>query len=133
MMSLAQNITPEIDELLGNVSSIKFITFDEISKQKQDQLIAEMNSVTDNNFTDIFRENTIKKTKIVSVRERGNVVTQAIIFNTTLATTSVFYVRGNFDPNKIREFSKTNQFEKLSNKLIQNYQKTPLTPSSNSN
>jgi hypothetical protein len=133
MMTVVQNISPEINDLFGNISGLKFISFDAISKEKQQLLISEMNLVTDNNFTDIFRENTIEKTKIVSVRENGNVVTQAIIFNSTLAKTSVFYLRGNFDPNKIREISKTNQFENLSSKLIQNYQKTPSTPGFNPN
>ena len=133
MMTLVQNISPEINNLFGNISGLKFISFDAISKEKQQLLISEMNLVTDNNFTDIFRENTIEKTKIVSVRETGNVVTQAIIFNSTLAKTSVFYLRGNFDPNKIREISKTNQFENLSSKLIQNHQKTPSTPGFNPN
>ena len=92
-----------------------------------------MNLVTNNNFTDVLRTNTIEKRKIVSVKEDGNVVTQAIIFNSTLAKTSVFYLKGRFDPDKIKELSKTNQFENLSSKLIQNYQSTPLTPGFNPN
>lgn len=133
MMALVQNISPEINNLFGNVNGFKFITFDAISEEKQRLLISEMNLITDNNFTDILRKNTVAKTKIVSVKENGNVVTQAIIFNSTLAKTSVFYLKGRFDPNRIKELSETNQFENLSSKLIQNYQKTPLTPGFNPN
>lgn len=82
--------------------------------------------VTENNFTDILRKNTIEETKIVSVKEDGVVVTQAIIFNSTLTKISVFYLKGRFDPNKIKELSETNQFENLSSKLLQNYQTTPI-------
>lgn len=133
MRTLVQNISPEINDLFGNVHDFKFITFDAISKEKQHSLIVEMNLVTNNNFTDILRKNTLDKTKIVSVKENGNVVTQAIIFNSTLSKTSVFYLKGRFNPNKIKELSETNQFENLSSKLIQNYQKTPLTPGFNPN
>jgi hypothetical protein len=50
-----------------------------------------------------------------------------------LAKTSVFYLKGRFDPNRIKELSETNQFENLSSKLLQNYQTTPLIPEFNSN
>lgn len=127
MRALLTNISPEINNLFGNVKDFKFITFNNISKQKQNLLINEMNLVTDNNFTDMLRSNQPEKTKIVSVKEDGDVVTQAIIFNSTLAKTSVFYLKGRFDPNQIKKLSDENQFENLSNKLIQNYKISPST------
>lgn len=127
MRSLLTNISPEINSLFGNVKDFKFITFNRISIIKQQQLINEMNLVTDNNFTDMLRSNQPDKTKIVSVKEDGDVVTQAIIFNSTLAKTSVFYLKGRFDPNQLKQLSEGNQFDNLSNKLIQNYQITPKT------
>ena len=126
MRTLLSNISPEINSLFNNVRDFKFITFNEISKAKQTELINEMNLVTTNNFTDVLRKNTLEKTKILSVKEDGDVVTQAIIFNSTLEKTSVFYLKGRFDPNRIKELSESNQFENLSSKLLQNYQKTPL-------
>lgn len=133
MRALVQNISPEINDLFGNVSDFKFITFNAISKEKQSSLISEMNLVTGYNFTDILRKNTRERTKIVSVKEDGNVVTQAIIFNSTLSKTTAIYLKGRFNPNRIKELSETNQFESLSSKLIQNYQKTPITPGFNPN
>ena len=133
MMTLVKNISPEINDLFGNVNDFKFITFSEISREKQNLIISEMNLVTDNNFTDILRSNAAEKTKIVSVKEVGNVVTQAIIFNSTLSETSVLYLKGRFDPNRIRLLSESNQFENLSEKLIQNYQSKPKTPGFNPN
>ena len=53
--------------------------------------------------------------------EDVDVVKQAIIFNSTLNKTSVFYLKGRFDPNQIRKLSETNQFENLSSKLLQQY------------
>ena len=133
MRALLTNISPEITNLFGNVKDFKFITFNDITSLKQSTLIEEMDLVTANNFTDILRTNALEKTKIISVKEDGEVVTQAIIFNSTLAITSVFYLKGRFDPNKLKQLSETNQFENLSNKLIQNYQTTPLTPGFNPN
>lgn len=130
MRSLLTSISPEINSLFSNVKDFKFITFNEISKEKQQSLIQEMNMVTGSRFTDILRVNTLGKTKIVSVLEHIDVVKQAIIFNSTLNKTSVFYLKGNFDPNQIKALSETNQFEVLSNKLLNNYSiQTPgITP-----
>ena len=133
MRALITSISPEINSLFGNVKDFKFITFNNISKTKQQTLIQEMDLVTANNFTDILRTNAVEKTKIISVIEDGDVVTKAIIFNSTLAKTSVFYLKGRFDPNKLKQLSETNQFENLSNKLIQNYKMTPITPGFNPN
>lgn len=133
MKALLTNISPEINNLFGNVNDFKFITFSEITKEKQQKIIEEINLVTSNNFTDILRTNTQEKTKIISVKENGDVVTQAIIFNSTLAKSSVIYLKGNFDPNRLRQLSETNQFESLSQKLIQNYQTSPKTPGFNPN
>ncbi|MEE9407098.1 MAG: DUF4252 domain-containing protein [Polaribacter sp.] len=136
MRALISTISPEVNNLIGNVNDLKFITFNDISKEKQTQLINEMNLVTNANFTDMLRSNQPEKTKIISVKEDGDVVIQAIIFNSTLAKTSVFYLKGRFDPNKIKQLSETNQFEELSSKLIQNYQvhtKQLITPGFNPN
>ncbi|KGL58716.1 DUF4252 domain-containing protein [Polaribacter sp. Hel1_85] len=133
MRALLTNISPEINNLFGNVKDFKFITFNDITTVKQNTLIQEMDLVTTNNFTDILRTNTVEKTKIVSVKEDGDVVTQAIIFNSTLAKTSVIYLKGRFDPNKLKQLSETDQFENLSNKLIQNYQPKAITPGFNPN
>ena len=133
MRALLTNISPEINNLFGNVKDFKFITFTDITAFKQQTLIQEMDLMTNNSFTDILSTNTVEKAKIISVKEDGNVVTQAIIFNSTLAKTSVIYLKGRFDPNKLKQLSETNQFENLSNKLIQNYQPKAITPGFNPN
>lgn len=133
MRALLTNISPEITSLFGNVKDFKFITFNEITALKQQTLIKEIDLVTANNFTDILSTNTKEKTKIISVKEIGDVVTHAIIFNSTLTKTSVIYLKGNFDPNKLKQLSETNQFENLSDKLIQNYQPKSITPGFNPN
>lgn len=135
MRALLTSISPEINSLFGNVRDFKFITFNEISAAKQINLIDELDLVTNDKFTDILRQNSPEKSKIISVKENGDVVTQAIIFTSTLQKTTVFYLKGNFDPNQLKQLSETGQFDNLSNKLMQNYQ-TPAsatTPGFNPN
>lgn len=122
MRALLGSISPEMGGIFNKVQDFKFITFNDISKQKQSELITQMNEVTANNYTDILRKNTTDQTKILSVIEDGDVVKKAIIFNSSLNKASVFYLQGSFDPNKLREISETNQFEDLSSKLLQQYQ-----------
>lgn len=122
MKALLSTISPDMNGIFNNIQDLKFITFNEISKEKQTQLIQSINAVTNSNYTDILRQNSIDKTKILSVIEDGDVVKKAIIFNSTLSKTSVFYLKGSFDPNKLKSLSETNQFDDLSNKLLQHYQ-----------
>lgn len=132
MKALLGSISPEMGGIFNNIQDLKFITFNNISAEKQSQLIQSMNAVTANKYTDILRQNKPEKTKIVSVIEDGDVVKKAIIFNSTLAKTSVFYLKGRFDPNKLKSLSETNQFDDLSGKLLQQYQ-SPVTPGFNPN
>lgn len=122
MRTLLGSISPEMGGVFNKIQDFKFITFSKISKQKQTELIQQMNTVTTNKYTDILHKNNVNATKILSVIEDGTVVKQAIIFNSTLAKTSVFYLKGSFDPNNLKKLSKTNQFENLSGKLLQHYQ-----------
>ena len=126
MRTLLTTISPEMKTLFGNVKDFKFITFNDISSRKQLQLLHEMNLITANNFTDMLRSNQPEKTKIISVKEKGDVITQAIIFNTTLAKTSVFYLKGTFNPAQIRKLAAESQFENLSNTLVKNYNTTAI-------
>lgn len=132
MKALLGSISPEMGGMFNNLHDLKFITFNEISKPKQQELVNQINLVTANRYKDILRQNEPEKTKILSVIEDGNVVKKAIIFNSTLAKTSVFYLKGSFDPNKLKKLSETNQFDNLSNQLIQQYQ-SPTTPGFNPN
>ena len=122
MRALLGSISPEMDGVFSNIHDFKFITFNKITPSKQLELIHQMNLVTATRYTDILRQNTPERTKILSVIEAGYVVKQAIVFNSTLEKTSVFYLKGSFDPNQLRKISETNQFEELSTKLLSNYQ-----------
>ncbi|WP_299012150.1 DUF4252 domain-containing protein [uncultured Polaribacter sp.] len=132
MYSILRNVSPEMGSFFQNISNVKFITFNNITRGKQLQLFKEINTITTGNFTDMILSNSRTQTKLVSVKENGPVVTQAIIFNSTLNKTTAFYLRGSFDPEKLRSLSETKQFDNLSNTLLLK-QNNFLNPSFNPN
>lgn len=135
MKTILSNISPE-QYLFDNLTDFKFITFNNTSTQYQKSLISEMNIVASNKFTDMYRMNTVENTKIISVKEIGNFVTEAIVFNSKPEKTTVFYLKGQFDPDKIKAFSDDNTFDSFSEKLQQEYQMNlnpTLNPSFNPN
>lgn len=131
MKALLSQISPEVNQAIGNVSDLKFIKFDALNKFKRESLIAEMNAVTNSGYTDVFRKNDIGNTRIISVKELGVVVTDAIIFNSTENETTAYYLQGSFDPEKIKSFADEDAFNEFSNSLMQSY-KTNINPSFNS-
>jgi hypothetical protein len=81
MKAVLSNISPEVKHAIGNISDFKYIKFEKVDALRRQNLIAEMSAVTKSGFTDIFRKNEAYNTRIISIRELGAVVTDAIIFN----------------------------------------------------
>lgn len=131
MKALVGNISPEMNQAIGNISDFKFIKFESINSFKRQSLIMEMNDVTKNGYTDVFRKNEIDNTRIISVREAGAVVTDVIFFNSNDNLTTAYYLQGHFDPVKIRSFADEDKFNGFTNNLLQSYQ-TNINPSINS-
>jgi hypothetical protein len=130
MKAVLSNISPEVKHAIGNISDFKYIKFEKVDALKRQNLIAEMSAVTNSGYTDVFRKNEIDNTRIISVRELGAVVTDAIIFNSNETETTAFYLQGNFDPEKIKMFANEDTFNTFSNDLMQSYN-TNLNPSFN--
>ncbi len=135
MKAILANISPK-QNMFDNLTDFKFITFNNTTSFYKKNLITEMNVVTNNKFTDMFRKNTVENTKIISVKEFGNVVTEAIVFDSKVDKTTVFYIKGQFDPDKIKAFSDDATFDDFSKNLQQEYQMNlnpTLNPSFNPN
>jgi hypothetical protein len=130
MKAVLSNISPDVKDAIGNIVDFKYIKFDKTNRIKRQSLINEMNAVTKNGFTDVLRKNEIDKTRIISVKEVGFVVTDAIIFYSTETETTVYYLQGNFDPEKIKLFAEEDTFNTFSNNLMQSYQSN-INPSFN--
>ena len=130
MKAVLSNISPEVKHAIGNISDFKYIKFEKVDALTRQNLIAEMSAVTNRGFTDVFRKNEVDQTRIISVREFGAIVTEAIIFNSTKTETTAYYLQGNFDPDKIKSFADEDTFNSFSNDLMQSYQ-TNFNPSFN--
>jgi hypothetical protein len=129
MKTLLSNISPK-QNMFDNLTDFKFITFNNTSSQSQKSIINDMNIVASSKYIDMYRRNTVENTKIISVKELGNVVTEAIVFDSKINKTTVFYIKGKFDPDKIKAFSDDATFDDFTKKLQQEYQ-ISLNPSIN--
>ena len=135
MKAILANFSPK-QNMFDNLTDFKFITFNNTTPTYQKDLISEMNVVASSKFTDMFRKNTVENTKIISVKELGNIVTEAIVFDSKVDKTTVFYIKGQFDPDKIKAFSDDATFDNFSKKLQEEYQMNfnpTLNPSFNPN
>lgn len=119
MKALLGNISADMGGVFKNVEDFKFLTFGAITEEEKATLIQQVNLVTNTDYTDILRKNSLEKTKVIAVIENGDRVSEAIIFNTTLAKSAVFYLKGDFDPNTLKKISETDLFESLPAKLLQ--------------
>lgn len=138
MKVLLSSISIETKSVIGNLQDLKYIQLNNISSNKRASIIEEMNLVTNAGFTDMFRKNEVEKTRIISVKENGNMLTDVIIFNSNNQKTTAFYLKGAFDPDKIRSLSEVKNFDTFTQDILQSYNSnmkmnTTINPSFNPN
>jgi len=132
MKAMLGLMNPEAKNIVGNLSDLKYIKLTDVPESRRSGIIEEMNSVTSSGFIDMFRKNEITQTRIISVKELGVVLTDVILFNSKGSEVSAFYMKGRFDPEKIKTLSDEDTFNSFTNSLIQSYQ-ADLNPSFNPN
>ncbi|RKR13347.1 uncharacterized protein DUF4252 [Maribacter vaceletii] len=118
MLSLLSNISPEMQSLIGNTKDLRYMQFPSETAEKTNVLNTQMNGITGNSFIEVYRKNDNLKRNVVSIREKKNSVKEILIYNNNNENGSFLYFNGNFDPVKVREMAKNNQFESLGNNLI---------------
>lgn len=121
MKALVGGISPEINQAIGNISDFKYITFENINDLKRQNLINEMNAVTKQKYVDVYRKHEDDRTQMVSVKEKGVVVTDIIIFNSTKEVTSAYYLQGHFDAGKVQSLIKEEGVDNLTKGLVKTY------------
>lgn len=121
MLSLISDISPEIKSLIGNTKDLRYMQFPSATTSQTSFLNNQMNNVAGNSFIEVFRKNDGTKRNIVSIREKRDVVKEIIIYNNNNLNASFLYFNGNFSPEKVKQMAKNNQFEKLSNGLVNQY------------
>lgn len=132
MKAMLGVMNPEAKSIIGNLSDLKYINLTNVKELRRGSIIEEMNAVTNSGFIDMFRKNEIAQTRIISVKELGVVLTDVILFNSRGSEISAFYLKGRFDPEKIKALSDEETFDRVTTSLIQSYQ-TNLNPSFNPN
>jgi hypothetical protein len=80
-----------------------------------------MNGITGRSFIEVYRKNDNLKRNIVSIREKKNAVKEILIYNNNTSRGSFLYFNGNFDPIKVRQMAKNEEFQKLGDGLINQF------------
>ncbi len=121
MLSLLGNISPEMKSLIGNTKDLRYMQFPSSTPDRTQYLNNQMNSITGNSFIEVFRKNDELKRNVISIREKRNAVKEILIYRNNNVRGSFLYFNGNFDPVKVREMAKKNEFSELPNSLIKDF------------
>ncbi|WP_238718951.1 DUF4252 domain-containing protein [Pelagihabitans pacificus] len=121
MLSLISNISPEMKSLVGNTKDLRYMQFPSATPARTEFLNKQMNGITGNSFIEVYRKNDNLKRNVVSIREKRNAVKEILIYNNNAVNGSFLYFNGNFDPVKVREMAKSDEFQKLGDGLIDQF------------
>ena len=123
----------DMNSFMNNVSDIRFIQLRPKSEMKNTIIRKQMNGLVSKRFVEVYRKNEDSKRSLISIREKRDVVKEIIIYNTGNNNNSIFYFKGNFDPNRVRKYVKNKKFDKLSNSVLQQFNYKPKTDSETKN
>lgn len=112
LKSMARGISPEISNMLGNVKDFKSISFTDCSAEQSALINNQINGIT-KNFTDVHRENTPEKRSLISVKEKGDKITELLIHHFSNNNHKVLFLRGDFDPAKIKNITSEDGLDNL--------------------
>ncbi|WP_297693471.1 DUF4252 domain-containing protein [uncultured Eudoraea sp.] len=121
MLSLLSNISPEMKSLIGNTKDLRYMQFPSTTAARTQYLNNQMNSITGNSFIEVFRKNDELKRNVISIREKRNTVKEILIYNNNNVNGSFLYFNGNFDPVKVREMAKNNEFNEIPKSLVKDF------------
>lgn len=119
MLTLLRNTSGDMNNFMGNVKDIRFIQLKPKTDIERSGISSQINSLVSNSFVEVFRKNEEEKRTLVSVREKRDVVKEIIIYKNDSKNNSIFYLNGNFDPVRVREYVKNDQLDNLSNSILQ--------------
>jgi len=128
MLSLIGNISPEMKSLVGNTKDLRYMQFPSATPARTEFLNKQMNSITGNSFIEVFRKNDELKRNVISIREKKNTVKEILVYNNNNANGSFLYFNGNFDPEKVRKMAQNEDFQKLGENLVNQFNFKNTTP-----
>ena len=124
MFTLLSGISPEVNSLIGKTKDLRYMEFPSTTKDRTTYLNEQMNGITGNSFIEVYRKNDDQKRTVISIRERGDVVKEILVYNNDATKGSFLYFNGNFDPVQVREMVKNRDFDKLGDGLINQFSGT---------
>lgn len=130
MLAILRASSGEMNNFMGNVKEIRYIHLNPGSDLESAQISNQINGIVSHRFIDVYRKNEETKRTLISIRENRDVVKEIIVYKNDNNSNSVFYLKGNFNPEKVREYVKNDDFDKLSNTVLQQYD---LNPANNKN
>ena len=121
MLSLIGNISPEMKSMVGNTKDLRYMQFPSATPDRTEFLNKQMNGIAGNSFIEVYRKNDNLKRNIVSVREKRSAVKEILIYNNNNVNGSFLYFNGNFDPEKVRKMAQNEDFQKLGDGLMNQF------------
>ncbi len=121
MLTMVSNVSPEMKAMIGNTKDLRFMRFASTTPARTQFLNKKMNNLVGSSFIEVYRKNDDLKRSVVSVREKRNTVKEILVYKNNNTTGSFLYFNGNFDPLKVRELAKSEQFETLGEGLINQF------------
>lgn len=118
MFALLGEISPEMKSMVGNTKDLRYMQFPSATDSQTRFLNSRMDNFATNSFIEVFRKNDNLKRNVVSIREKRNVVKEILVYNNDNAFGSFLYFSGNFDPLKVRELAKNQEFDKFTEGLL---------------
>ena len=112
LRSLLKNVSPELNNVFKNVKDFKTISFTDCSPAQSQQITEGINNITQN-YTDVIRNNKEEKKTLVSVKEKGDFIKEILIHSNTNNNHKIIFLKGNFDPNRIKGLIDGHEFEEL--------------------
>lgn len=112
LRSLIKNVSPELNNVFKNVKDFKSISFTDCSPQQNQQIIDGINNITQN-YTDVIRNNKEEKKTLISVKEKGDFIKEILIHTNSNNDHRILFLKGNFDPNRIKELIDDHELEEL--------------------
>ena len=132
MLSMLGNISPEMKSLIGNTKDLRYMQFPSATPERSSFLNQQMNGITGSSFIEVFRKNDDLNRNVVSIREKRDAVKEILIYNNNNRNGSFLYFNGDFDPAKVRQMAQNEDFQKMGEGLIDQYNIRP-TPGINQN
>lgn len=118
MFTLISEISPEMEEFVGQTKDLRYMQFPSATESQTRFLNTQMNNFASSSFIEVFRKNDELKRNVVSIREKRDIVKEILIYNNDNIKGSFLYFNGNFDPIKVRELAKNQEFDKFSKGLL---------------